>query len=129
MKENMKQFSLEEYLKNPDRKVITRDGKEVRIICTDRKSAVGLPPILALIKSGEEDEKLLGFCTNGEYLYNGSAQKDNDLFFAPEKHEGWINVYKTENGFIGSWVYVSKEEAGKNIGGDYIATCKIEWKY
>ena len=23
----MKQFSLEEYLKNPDRKVVTRDGK------------------------------------------------------------------------------------------------------
>lgn len=28
----MKQFSLEEYLKNPQRKVITREGLPVRII-------------------------------------------------------------------------------------------------
>ena len=31
----MNEFSLEEYLKNPERKVVTRDGKNVRIICTD----------------------------------------------------------------------------------------------
>ena len=31
----MKQFNLEEYKKNPNRKVITRDGKSVRIVCTD----------------------------------------------------------------------------------------------
>ena len=31
----MKQFTVEEYQKNPNRKVITRDGKSVRIVCTD----------------------------------------------------------------------------------------------
>lgn len=32
----MKQkFDLEEYLADPSRKVVTRDGKQVRIICTD----------------------------------------------------------------------------------------------
>ena len=43
----MKQFSLEEFKKNPNRKVVTRDGKQVRIICTDadRKN-----PIVALVK-------------------------------------------------------------------------------
>ena len=34
----MKQFNLEEYLKNPSRKVITRDGREARIICTEGKT-------------------------------------------------------------------------------------------
>lgn len=34
----MKQFSLDEYLKNPTRPIVTRDGRSVRIICTDRKS-------------------------------------------------------------------------------------------
>ena len=29
------EFSLEEYLKDPLRKVVTRDGREVRIRCTD----------------------------------------------------------------------------------------------
>ena len=31
------QFNLEEYLANPNRKVMTRNGDPVRIICTDRK--------------------------------------------------------------------------------------------
>ena len=33
----MKQFNLDEYLKNPTKKVITRDGNSVRILCTDAK--------------------------------------------------------------------------------------------
>lgn len=34
---NMEQFSLEKYLKNPNRKIVTRGGKSVRIVCADRK--------------------------------------------------------------------------------------------
>lgn len=34
----MEQFNLDEYLKNPDRKIVTRDGcYAVRILCTDKK--------------------------------------------------------------------------------------------
>ena len=33
----MKQFNLEEYLKDPNKKVVTRDGRNARIVCTDRK--------------------------------------------------------------------------------------------
>lgn len=32
----MKQFNLDEYLKNPGRKIVTRDGHKARVICTDR---------------------------------------------------------------------------------------------
>lgn len=45
-KSDMKQFNLEEYQKNPNRKVITRDGRNVRIICTDKRKDDY--PILAL---------------------------------------------------------------------------------
>ena len=31
----MKEFNLNEYLKNPSQKVVTRDGRNVRIIYTD----------------------------------------------------------------------------------------------
>ena len=31
----MKPFSLEEYIKNPSRKIVTRDGKPVKILCTN----------------------------------------------------------------------------------------------
>ena len=32
----MEEFSLEKYLKNPNRKIVTRDGRSVRIVCTNR---------------------------------------------------------------------------------------------
>lgn len=51
----MKQFNLQEYLKNPSRKVITRGGKNARIICTD---AISENPIIALVlKSTDKNNK------------------------------------------------------------------------
>ena len=48
----MKQFNLEEYLKNPSRKVVTRDGRNVRIICTDKRGTNF--PIVALVECEDE---------------------------------------------------------------------------
>ena len=44
----MEKFNLEEYLKNPSRKVVTRDGRNARIICTDMNYKNH--PIVALSK-------------------------------------------------------------------------------
>lgn len=54
----------------------------------------------------------------------------NDLFFAPEKHEGWINIYKENKNFKGGYIYLSEKEAsneGKYLC-NYITTAKIEWE-
>ena len=40
----MKPFNLDEYLKNPSRKVVTRDAVNARIICTDAR---GVYPVIA----------------------------------------------------------------------------------
>ena len=61
-----------------------------------------------------------------------SADSCLDLFFAPEKHEGWVNLYDHSEGtYLGS-VYSSKEVAeamGKKCGlQHYITTIKIEWE-
>ena len=90
----MKQFSLKEYLKNPNQKVVTRNGEKVRIICTDRK--IEHFPIVALCTStitGQETCRSYGI--NGNY--NAYDQSVLDLMFAPQKHEYWINVYKNTN--------------------------------
>lgn len=51
----MEPFDLQEYLKNPSRKVITRGGKNARIICTD---AISENPIIALVlKSTDKNNK------------------------------------------------------------------------
>ena len=121
----MKQFSLEEYLKNPSKKVVTRDGKSVRIRCTDRKDAVY--PIVALIDSNGKEE-ILSYTKNGYFYYDGSKDV-NDLFFAPEKHEGWANIYGK---FLACDIFSTKEEAEeyvKRVGAkDFAATAKIEWE-
>ena len=85
----MKEFSLEEYLKNPERKVETRDGRKARIACTDR-AGLNAKPIVALITLPNGDEVIKTFWDNGIEIA-GSEDRDN-LFFAPTKHEGWINL-------------------------------------
>ena len=90
----MKQFNLEEYLANP-RKVITRDGRNARIICTDAKNNY---PIVALIETPNGKERQpCGYKEDGTYIIG--EKLSCDLFFAPEKHEGWLNIYRNESGF------------------------------
>ena len=121
----MEQFSLEKYLANPSRKVVTRDGRRVRIICTDMKSTTY--PVVALIENGSGYEQLITFSKNGEYAVNESSR--SDLFFAPEKHEGWVNVYKEgTNRYLEGCICVTKEEAKRIRGYGYITTIKIEWE-
>lgn len=124
----MKRFSLDEYLKNPSRKVVTRMGRKVRIICTDREDSIY--PVVALVKDDKRESDILV-----AYTKDGIPAEYNEvyytLFFAPEKHEGWINLYKM-NSIIspGPRAYDTKEEA-ESAAGDksyYISTIKIEWE-
>lgn len=121
----MEQFSLEKYLENPNRKIVTRDGNDARIICTDR---VAVQPIIALVQT-KDRESLYTYTTNGKYDVAETAT-DLDLFFA-QKKEGWINLYKNSDNFLYVMcnVFSTKEEA-KNChrGSDYIATVKIQWE-
>ena len=123
----MKPFSLEEYLKDPSRKVVTRDGRPVRIICTDRKGAT---PIIALVNDGLSEELGHAFYSDGK-IFN-DEDNELDLFFAPEKHEGWINIYAdiNDNSHPGNHIFESKEEAEEEgeKGSGYITTIKIEWE-
>lgn len=60
----MKQFNLDEYLKNPNRKIITRDGRNVRIVCTNRRG-LNVKPIAALITIPNGDEIIKTYWENG----------------------------------------------------------------
>lgn len=121
----MKQFNLDEYLKNPSKKIVTRDGGNVTIRCTNFR---GIFPIIAEIES---IGKSFSYNEDGQISYVGSSIYD--LFFAPEEHEGWINVYRNRDtgtvGF-GAKLYTSREEAEKSgkTSSYYAATAKIEWE-
>lgn len=123
----MKQFSIYEHLKNPSRKIITRDGKPVRIVCTD---AMCPYPVVALVKEGSI-ETTYNFTSNGKHLMYESCYLD--LFFKPVMYKGWVNVYMASDGThkrTGTTIYDTEEEAIQNCTdcGDYVETVPIEWE-
>ena len=123
----MKEFNLDEYLKNPSQKIVTRDGREVRIICTDMKSRY---KIVGLVYDKKDDTESVEIFQENGTLFNHMTS-NYDLFFAPIKKEGWINVYFSidKGKYVGEEIYNSKEEAIKNSKYRiYIATIKIEWE-
>ena len=122
----MKKFNLKEYLANPSKKIVTREGKPVRIICTDVKGISY--SVLALVDKGDYEVPTL-YTKKGEYNLE-TTEYSYDLFFAPEKHEGWANVYKSGFGWsLGTSIWQTKEEAKKWVGAaDYATTIKIEWE-
>ena len=123
----MKAFNLEEYLKNPSKKVVTRDGRKVRIICTDRLDEDY--PIIALVKVLTDVERCENFTTDGRSS-KVRKESDFDLFFAPEKKEGWINIWDCDDGTrcVGAEIFDSYEDAKNRDIIDRIATIKIEWE-
>ena len=124
----MEKFNLKKYLANPSRRLVTRDGRNARIISTDMNSKNY--PIVALVQlSDNTTEDVWTYTKDGEFEVEQSTS--HDLFFAPEKHEGWINVYRNNDShtYAGA-VYDSKEDAEKRktIDENYVTTIKIEWE-
>ena len=125
----MKQFNLDEYLKNPSKKIVTRDGRKVkRVLCTD---AIGSYPLVVLIEKYDGTEDIaVQYSKDGRYFKDGTNNKD--LFFAPEKYEGWANIYTDCNNTdcLGTRIFKSKDEAEKEgkKWEDYVITIKIEWE-
>ena len=131
----MKQFNLDEYLENPSKKVVTREGFPATIVTTIY-SQPGYPVIAELSCSFKNKKQSYAFTADGHYIL--SSEDPRDLFFAPEKHEGWINIFKRfpNKDYLyncsrtKSQVFKSKESAekeGKDCLG-YITTIKIEWE-
>ena len=121
----MKPFNLKEYLENPSRKVVTRDGRPVRIVCTDANNEF---PVIALIKiNGTDEECVYCFKADGTYFRNNCR----DLFFKPELHKGWVNLYYNVCGTISTdtTVFPTKEFAqASRKYQHYIDTVPVEWE-
>ena len=124
----MKPFNLEEYLANPSKKIVTKDGRKVkRVLCTD---AMGSYPIVVLIEKPNSNEEVADqYTKDGRYFING--KDDKDLFFATEKHEKWVNVYLKSNGDLNFGKTYSSEEEAKNGIASYapcVTTIKVKWE-
>lgn len=79
-----KQFDLQYYLEHPETKVVTRDGRSVRIICTDAMSE-DTNKVVGLIRFNDYES---GLMFNPDGLVFNNSEHSVDLFFDlpdPEK--------------------------------------------
>lgn len=119
---NLKTFDLE--AAKAGKPVYTRGGHKARIICFDMicpNSQGKNYPIVALITGDNGAEEIAVYDSNGKPLRR--FYDIYELMTLPEKHEGWINIYKER-------CHDSKEEAisCRACNMECIDTIKVEWE-
>ena len=124
----MRPFNLDEYLKNPSREIVTRDGRKIkRVLCTDAR---GPYPVIVLIERPDViADEAHSYTKDGKFC--SGETHPFDLFFAPEKHEGWVNIYKNKEGYYPGRVFCPTKEEAVNlrcIDAEWITTVKVEWE-
>ena len=123
----MKPFSLQGYIKNTSQKVVTRSGRSVRILCTDAK---GDCPVFGLALDTDGSEFPIMCAANGESEF----EEENDLFFDTVKMNGWVNIYRDDDGFSSLGYLLETEESAINEINEksdrykHIATVKVTWE-
>ena len=127
-KKNYKPFDIEKA--KAGAKIMTKAGRTARIICTDLKG--GYPLVVALTEQGEDGEVEYPYdYTIDGCFHEGAHDNDYDLVMCFEKHEGWMNLYKSSDGSILSGdVHSTRAEAEENVikALQFVTTIKIEWE-
>jgi len=119
----MKEFDLEAAKKGAE--VCTRDGRNGRIICFNRKTPNY--PIVYVVENDFGVEEILTATLYGRfYDCEGNPKHRNDLMMKSLKKEGWINIY--DDGDAKRFIYASKDEALRFACEGRIDTVKVEWE-
>lgn len=112
-----------------DKKYKTRDGRDVRVLCTDNTDG-GAWTVVALIEGSVSN-----FTSTGRY-WNSNKECGLDLLEVAQEHELWVEIFYTGTGHVRTVYYFSEntlrngvESNSKFYGGDYklIATKKITY--
>lgn len=119
----MKPFDLEKA--KAGHPVCTREGKDVRIICWDRK--FGQYPIVALMFDEDGDEYLECYTEEG---FSCLDREDAiDLFLKDENRVAWTNIYHDGMGNPYNDEFFDSEEGAKTRAKkNVVKTIKIEWE-
>jgi hypothetical protein len=99
--------------------VQTRDGRKVRILCTDG------PDTKYPVVGFAAESTLHQWAIDGRFLMHGEESR-HDLINAPEriKRKVWVNVYPDVE--TPSLTFVSKQVADRQAGPDRLACVSIE---
>ena len=116
----MKPFNLERALAGDP--VVTRDGRPVTQLASFK--AKGQNTLYGVI------DGYVGSWTP-EGRWSVDVELPNDLFMAPTKRGGWMNVYTRGNDHYvarGGDIYESEERADKHAVPKRIACVYVEWE-
>ena len=117
----MKPFDLEKAKAGAP--VITRNGCTARIICFDRADDDGYS-LVALLQLDKGIERVTTHTDQGRYCKEPG--NDYDLFMAPVKREGWVNIYPNDS--TGVAIHHSRSLADKSDVHKVRIDCiHIEW--
>ena len=118
----MKPFDLKAALAGAP--VVTRDGKAVKWIAHD-PGAIESSRVIARIGNATGHEK---FYESGQ-TWNWT-ETQSDLFMAPVKREGWVNIYKTPSGvpYAKCGDIHATEDLAEAENFEAVATTRIEWE-
>lgn len=130
---NLKPFDLD--ATKQGKPVCTRDGRKARILCYDFKQNEEYP-ILVAVENKDGKECALLYSNDGiSEMYKSS---NNELAILPERKEGWVNIYKSDNGtYYTGAIFYEKNDALVNtaeieittgIPRDCIDTINISWE-
>lgn len=121
----MKPFDLKAALEGAS--VVTRDGRTV----TQFHEFALSPDRLLFLPSlaGVLDNSIVTWKYNGRY---SNYEHELDLFMAPAKREGWINILREEKVQLGCvtgcLIFLSKAHADARATSSRIACVRIEWE-
>lgn len=127
----MKPFNLKQALAGAP--VITRDGRKARLIC-DNRVLRDTRVLMFLVKYWDTDnETVLNTTLDGSANLNGVGESNRDIFMAPVKRRGWVNLHKNDHYELGictgRTVFASKRDAKvSSCSNDYITTIPVEWE-
>ena len=100
--------------------VQTRDGRKVRILCTDMKGDMG-DTVVGIIAEGDSEE-VLTWKTDG--VYNRAGDETScDLINVPETRVVWVNMYAHDL----STSYPSKVHADRHGAPNREACIRVEY--
>lgn len=119
------EFKLDAYLERP-RRVVTRNGSSVRIICTDFKNTHSAAQcIVAVVEQADGTEDVETYDANGHYCQDGE-ESGLDLVFEDNGQSCWVNIYRDSEGRVFESLFHSEGEAQRRaIRPDFLRTVKI----
>ena len=103
-----------------DKEYRTRDGREVRVLCVDRKEDDGYSVVaLIVLRSGRESIEI--FDLDGMYVRG--RESVNDLIEVKPRivRDGWLNIYPE---YMGN-VHDNKKDADGVASRDRLACVKV----